>query len=172
MDTNAWYQLVSRHSGKAVDVCDQSTADRACVQQWAPLSQANQQFQFVSSGDGYYRLKARHSGKVVDVLDWSTADGAELVQWPDTGAASQRWRSARHQRSTSSWSTGAQRQGDGRVGRSAADGGRISRTRQRLEQPAVADGQGRRRGPPRPVRAAGWRAWIAVWWPCVPGATG
>ncbi|MFD0200392.1 MULTISPECIES: rhamnogalacturonan lyase family protein [Saccharothrix] len=91
IDTNAWYQLVSRHSGKAIDVCEQSTADRACVQQWAPLDQANQQFQFVSSGDGYYRLKARHSGKVIDVLDWSTANGAELIQWPDTGAANQQW---------------------------------------------------------------------------------
>ncbi|PZG01734.1 pectate lyase [Micromonospora deserti] len=92
IDTNAWYQLVSRHSGKAIDVCGQSTADRACIQQWDRANQANQQFQFVSSGSGYYRLKARHSGKVIDVLDWSTADGASLIQWPDTNGANQQWR--------------------------------------------------------------------------------
>jgi pectate lyase len=91
IDTNAWYQIVSRHSGKAIDVCGQSTADRACIQQYARANQTNQQFQFVSSGSGYYRLKARHSGKVVDVLDFSTADGATLIQWPDTGGTNQQW---------------------------------------------------------------------------------
>ncbi|GAA4715316.1 pectate lyase family protein [Phytohabitans rumicis] len=91
IDTSAWYQLVSRHSGKAIDVCSQSTADLACIQQWARANQTNQQFQFVSSGSGYYRLKARHSGKVIDVLNWSTADGASLVQWPDTNGANQQW---------------------------------------------------------------------------------
>jgi predicted nucleic acid-binding Zn ribbon protein len=91
IDTSGWYQLVSRHSGKAVDVCGQSTADHACIQQYAPVNQTNQQFQFVSSGSGYYRLKARHSGKVIDVLDFSTADGATLIQWPDTGATNQQW---------------------------------------------------------------------------------
>jgi hypothetical protein len=91
IDTNAWYQLVSRHSGKAIDVCGQSTADLACIQQYARANQGNQQFQFVSSGSGYYRLKARHSGKVIDVLEWSTADGASLVQWPDTGGTNQQW---------------------------------------------------------------------------------
>lgn len=92
IDTNAWYQIVSRHSGKAIDICGQSTADRACVQQWARNNQANQQFRFVDSGGGYYRLMARHSGKVIDVLDWSTADGASLIQWPDTNGANQQWR--------------------------------------------------------------------------------
>ena len=92
IDTNAWYQLVSRHSGKAIDVCGQSTADRACIQQYSAANQANQQFQFVSSGSGYYRLKARHSSKVIDVLDSSKANGATLIQRPDTGAANQQFR--------------------------------------------------------------------------------
>ncbi|MEH1129624.1 pectate lyase [Micromonospora sp. CPCC 206061] len=91
IDTNAWYQLVSRHSGKAIDVCGQSTADQACIQQWARANQANQQFQFVSSGSGYYRLKARHSGKVVDLWEWNTADGAEYRQWPDTNGTNQQF---------------------------------------------------------------------------------
>jgi len=92
IDTNAWYQIVSRHSGKAIDVCGVSTADRACIQQWTRGSGANQQFQFVSSGSGYYRLRARHSGKVIDVLDFSTADGASLIQWPDTNGTNQQFR--------------------------------------------------------------------------------
>ena len=92
IDTSAWYQLVSRHSGKAIDICGASTADRACVQQWARGSGTNQQFQFVSSGSGYYRLRARHSGKMIDILDWSTADGASVIQWPDTNGANQQFR--------------------------------------------------------------------------------
>src|SRR3954464_5298558 len=35
VDTNAWYTLINRNSGKALDVCSASTADGACVQQYA-----------------------------------------------------------------------------------------------------------------------------------------
>jgi len=52
---------------------------------------ANQQWQFVSSGNGYYRLKARHSGKVADVSGHSTADGGDVIQWTDNNSANQQW---------------------------------------------------------------------------------
>jgi GH43 family beta-xylosidase len=91
IDPNAWYQIVSRHSGKAINICGSSTADQACVEQRARGSQTSMQFQFVGSGSGYYRLRARHSGKVVDVLNFSTADGATLIQWPDTNGANQQF---------------------------------------------------------------------------------
>ena len=92
VDTNAWYEIVNRNSGKALDVCGLSTDDRACVQQWTRWGGQNQQFQFVDSGGGYYRLRARHSGKVLDVYNWSTADGADIIQWSDHGGANQQWR--------------------------------------------------------------------------------
>ena len=76
VDTSAWYTLVNRNSGKALDVCGASTADNACIQQYTRNGGQNQQWQFVDSGGGYYRLKARHSGKVLDVSGRSTADGA------------------------------------------------------------------------------------------------
>ena len=47
VDTGAWYVLVNRNSGKAVDVCGVSTADGACVQQYSRSGGNNQQFQFV-----------------------------------------------------------------------------------------------------------------------------
>src|SRR5688500_1986174 len=56
IDPNAWYQIVSRHSGKAINICSASTADGACVEQRTRNTQTSQQFQFVSSGGGYYRL--------------------------------------------------------------------------------------------------------------------
>ncbi|WP_112276878.1 non-reducing end alpha-L-arabinofuranosidase family hydrolase [Lentzea terrae] len=94
VDTTAWYVLVNRNSGKALDVAGVSSADGAAVTQWARHDGTNQQFQFVDSGDGYYRIKARHSGKVIDVSSWSTADGAAIHQWTDGNGANQQFRLA------------------------------------------------------------------------------
>ncbi|MBG6092096.1 RICIN domain-containing protein [Actinomadura viridis] len=94
VDTNAWYVLVNRNSGKALDVDGASTGDGARVNQWTRNDGANQQWQFVDSGGGFYRLKARHSGKVLDVAGASTADGAAIQQWTDHNGANQRFRLA------------------------------------------------------------------------------
>ncbi|MEV8439379.1 non-reducing end alpha-L-arabinofuranosidase family hydrolase [Actinosynnema sp. NPDC051121] len=94
VDTTAWYVLVNRNSGKALDVSGASTADGAKITQWTRTNASNQQFQFVDSGSGYYRLRARHSGKVLDVFNWSAADGAAIVQWADGNGANQQFRLA------------------------------------------------------------------------------
>ncbi|OLF09845.1 alpha-L-arabinofuranosidase [Actinophytocola xinjiangensis] len=94
VDTSAWYVLVNRNSGKALDVSNTSSADGAVIHQWARHDGANQQWQFVDSGGGYYRLKSKNSGKVLDVTNWSTADGARLQQWPDLNGANQQFRLA------------------------------------------------------------------------------
>ncbi|MDW5324374.1 RICIN domain-containing protein [Plantactinospora sp. KLBMP9567] len=92
IDPLAYYQIVSRHSGKAVEIAGRSTADGAAVQQWARTGQTNQQFQFVDAGGGYHKLRARHSGSLVDISGSSTADGADVVQWPDNGGTNQQFR--------------------------------------------------------------------------------
>jgi glycosyl hydrolase family 62/ricin-type beta-trefoil lectin protein len=94
VDTSAWYVLVNRNSGKAMDVAGTSTADGAVIQQWARHDGANQQWQFVDSGDGYYRLKSKNSGKILDVNAQSTADGAKVQQWTDLNGANQQFRLA------------------------------------------------------------------------------
>jgi pectate lyase len=91
VDPNAWYELVSRHSGKAVEVAGQSTADGAMIQQWARTGGTHQQFRFVDSGGGFYRIMARHSGKVLDVFAWNPDDGAEIRQWPDLNGFNQQF---------------------------------------------------------------------------------
>src|SRR5688572_30637030 len=63
VDTSAWYVLVNRNSGKAVDVFNFATNDGARIAQWTRHDGNNQQWQFVDSGGGYYRLRSRHSGK-------------------------------------------------------------------------------------------------------------
>ncbi|OKI17086.1 alpha-L-arabinofuranosidase [Nocardiopsis sp. TSRI0078] len=92
VDTDAWYVLVNRGSGKALDVYNQATGDGARITQWARNDQDQQQWRFVDSGDGYYRLRSRISDKVLDVHDWSTANGAGIVQWTDHDQANQQFR--------------------------------------------------------------------------------
>ena len=92
VDTSAWYVLVNRNSGKALDLYNSATDDGARITQWSRHDQANQQWQFVDSGGGYYRIRSRHSGKVLDVYGASTADGAAIVQWSDHAGANQQFR--------------------------------------------------------------------------------
>ncbi|MGW4086203.1 non-reducing end alpha-L-arabinofuranosidase family hydrolase [Streptomyces sp. NPDC004822] len=94
VDTNAWYVLVNRNSGKALDVYNLATNDGARITQWTRNDQNQQQWRFIASGDGSYRIASRHSGKVLDVYNWSTANGGSIVQWSDLNAANQQWRLA------------------------------------------------------------------------------
>jgi pectate lyase len=87
IDTNAWYVIVSRHSGKAVDVYNLSTADGAPINQWARNDGNWQQWQFVDAGSGYYKLRSRHSGKVLELPN--AQDGTQLVQNADNGTTRQ-----------------------------------------------------------------------------------
>ncbi|WP_309115384.1 endo-1,4-beta-xylanase [Saccharothrix sp.] len=88
------YRLVASHSGKAADINGASTAAGALLIQWTAGSGLNQQFDFLSSGEGYYRVRARHSGLVLQATGTST--GADIVQQPDANSAAQQWRVVDH----------------------------------------------------------------------------
>ena len=92
VDVNASYVLVNRGSGKALDVYNLSTADGARITQWTRNDGAQQQWQFVDSGDGYYRIKSKLSGKVLDVYNYSTADSASVVQYADRNQTNQQFK--------------------------------------------------------------------------------
>ncbi|UBU09461.1 RICIN domain-containing protein [Nonomuraea gerenzanensis] len=94
VDTSAWYVLVNRNSGKALDVYNLATNDGARITQWTRNNGNQQQWQFVDSGGGYYRIKSRHSGKVLDIYNFSTANGGAIVQWADNNTNNQQWRLA------------------------------------------------------------------------------
>jgi hypothetical protein len=91
VDTSAWYVLVNRTSGKALDVYNLATTDGARITQWTRNDGAQQQWQLLDSGGGYYRLKSRLSGKVLDISGRSTADGAALIQWTDNNSTNQQF---------------------------------------------------------------------------------
>ncbi|GAA3729488.1 non-reducing end alpha-L-arabinofuranosidase family hydrolase [Plantactinospora mayteni] len=94
VDTSAWYVLINRNSGKALDVYNLATNDGARIVQWARNNGNQQQWQFVDSGGGYYRVRSRLSGKVLDVYNFSTANGASIVQWADGNGTNQQFRLA------------------------------------------------------------------------------
>ncbi|MBQ1074909.1 family 43 glycosylhydrolase [Micromonospora sp. C31] len=94
VDTNAWYVLVNRNSGKVLDLYNGAMNDGARITQWSRHNGTGQQWQFVDSGGGYYRLKSRLSGKVLDVYNFSTANGASIVQWADGNGTNQQFRLA------------------------------------------------------------------------------
>lgn len=88
------YQILSRHSGLALDVAGGSTANGANVQQWQPQGDnaQNQHFDVTDLGNGYYAIRPAHSGKSMDVYGWSTEPGGEIRQWSWNGGAQQQWR--------------------------------------------------------------------------------
>ncbi|WP_051393379.1 RICIN domain-containing protein [Glycomyces arizonensis] len=88
-ETGVFYRLVAQHSGKAADIEGASTAAGAKLIQWSPNGGANQQFEFVDTGDGHWRVRARHSGLVLQVANNST--GADITQQPQSGSAAQQW---------------------------------------------------------------------------------
>lgn len=85
------YVLTATHSGQALDVADDSTADGANVVQWPYNGGANQQWRVEPLPDGSYRLTAVHSGKDLDVANATDADGTDVIQWTSNGGANQHW---------------------------------------------------------------------------------
>ncbi|MBQ1024866.1 RICIN domain-containing protein [Micromonospora sp. C95] len=78
VDPNATYVFVNRHSGKAMDVWNWSTADNAPINQYTRNDAAVQQWRFVDVGSGYYQVRSVHSGKVLELPNAN--DGVQLVQ--------------------------------------------------------------------------------------------
>ncbi|WP_030267186.1 RICIN domain-containing protein [Streptomyces sp. NRRL B-24484] len=86
-----YYNLVARHSGKCVDVGDNSAANLAAVMQWSCNGGLNQQLRFVDAGGGYVKILAQHSGKCLDVSGASTTDGADVIQYDCGSGDNQQW---------------------------------------------------------------------------------
>ncbi|MFF7559798.1 RICIN domain-containing protein [Streptomyces pseudovenezuelae] len=86
-----YYDLVARHSGKCLDITDNSAADGAVALQYTCNGGLNQQWRLQDAGEGYVRLVAQHSGKCLDVSGGSTADGAFVNQYRCTTGTNQQW---------------------------------------------------------------------------------
>jgi hypothetical protein len=87
-DFNGYYQIVARHSGKAVTVQGASTAENAAVVQFPYGGAAtNDEWSLISVGSGYYRVMNRNSGKAMAVRGASTSSSTPIVQLTYGGSA-------------------------------------------------------------------------------------
>lgn len=86
------YKIISRNSGKALDVEWGNSADGTNILQYSYCSYPNQKWYLESTGDGYYVLKNAATGKVADVSGNSMNSGANIHQWYYNGGYNQQWK--------------------------------------------------------------------------------
>ncbi|MBD0255361.1 MAG: RICIN domain-containing protein [Cytophagales bacterium] len=86
------YKITARHSSKALEVANSSTADGGNVQQWTANGTPAQQWVVTATTDGHYKLENKGSNKALEVSNNSLADGGNVQQWTYVGANSQQWK--------------------------------------------------------------------------------
>lgn len=91
LDTNAVYQIVNRNSCKSLNICGGSTYEGAYAEQYTYGGWNSEQWQLISTGDGYYRIKNLNSWKVLDIANNSWDDYAHCIQWYDNNTWNQQW---------------------------------------------------------------------------------
>ncbi len=82
------YELVSRYSGKCLDVTDHSLAEGGTLQQWKCTGNTNQRFQVAIAADNSLQLRAVESGLTLKIVNADQGNGAALVQSANAGDAS------------------------------------------------------------------------------------
>jgi hypothetical protein len=87
-----WVNVVSKNSGKCLDVTGASTAPGTPLLQWTCWGGDNQKFQF-SPVQGGFEITAKHSGLQLDVTGGPAAiqDGVRIIQWPYWGGTNEIW---------------------------------------------------------------------------------
>ncbi|MCC3763338.1 RICIN domain-containing protein [Glycomyces sp. TRM65418] len=83
--------IVSRVSGKCVDVVSGSTANGAEIIQYDCHGRVNQQWELRPVGSGYVQIVSQASGKCLDVNGASTANNAKAIQWTCGSGTNQQW---------------------------------------------------------------------------------
>ena len=91
-DDRAYYGLISRGSGRCLDLTSAGTASGTATVQWEFTHALSQQWRFVPirAGSEYYRIEVRHSGQCLTVE--KAGEGTVLVQRPFQGSEQQQWK--------------------------------------------------------------------------------
>jgi hypothetical protein len=84
--------IVSKNSGKCLDVAGVATHNGANVQQYDCHSGPNQLWTLTDKGNGYYLITAKNSGKCLDVAGVATHSGANVQQYDCHSGANQLWK--------------------------------------------------------------------------------
>jgi uncharacterized repeat protein (TIGR03803 family) len=89
--SDQYVEIVSRNSGKCLDIYGASTDAGAPAIQWTCHGGLNQQWRLEPAGGGAFRIIARHSGQALDVFGASLDDVTPIIQWPVHGGDNQVW---------------------------------------------------------------------------------
>jgi hypothetical protein len=93
-DDTTEYYIQAKHSGKILDVKDNSQNNGAQIIQYQNNGTNNQKFKFIPcpNDSGYYFIQAKHSGKILDVKDNSQNDLANIIQYQNNGTDNQKFK--------------------------------------------------------------------------------
>lgn len=91
--TTAPVQIISKSSGKCLDISGVSKSPGAVLLQWSCWGGPNQQWDLAANSDGTYQVISVNSGMSLDVAGGPsvTSDGANIVQWPYWGGSNEKW---------------------------------------------------------------------------------
>ena len=87
-----FYYIVSKMSGKYVDVFNGSLLDKANIQQFAGNQGDNQKWQLLDAGNGYFYIVNKKSGKYVDLVGGSLLNEANILQYGGNQGDNQKWK--------------------------------------------------------------------------------
>lgn len=90
-DSGAYYKIVNRNSGKALDIPGGNSANNTQLVQWNDVGNNNQQFRLIANSDGYFTIVNRGTGKAVDNAG-KTADNSPVVEWDQSSSDNQKWK--------------------------------------------------------------------------------
>ncbi len=92
LDSGSRYGIIARHSGKAMTVDNNSSADGASILQWSWLNVQNQNWTAQSTGGAGQSFTSVGTGKVFEVGGYSIANGGYLNQYFWANHDWQKWR--------------------------------------------------------------------------------
>jgi Ricin-type beta-trefoil lectin domain-like len=91
-DSSKCYQIIAKHSGKALTVVKGSQTIGAAIIQATLTNLLSQKWKIIATNNGYYELKVLHSGQSLDVKWGGKRTGTQLNQWTSNAASkSQEW---------------------------------------------------------------------------------
>jgi len=90
-DSTKTYCIISKNSGKALDLYWGSPDNGANILQYTYYGYTNQKWYVTKLDNGYYTIRNAASGKVLDVADYSMENGGNVHQWEYVGGANQEW---------------------------------------------------------------------------------
>lgn len=86
------YAIISKSSGKALEVKGGWNYNGAPIQQWSFVGLAHQKWNITPLGGDTYKITDVNSSKALDLAGGNTADGAGLQIWDDVNGVNQKWK--------------------------------------------------------------------------------